>query len=283
MKTPDQIAVRLYVRAREDFQAMRKAMDNRLGRTATGKSQKLKEERYFTLEDVENFNSIALEARRNEKAIEKMLKKVLKRFPIWTDWLITVKGVGEIAASWIIGSFDINKADTVSKMWQYAGLNPGLIRGKKRIAVEKYKPEMGEILEIIEQEGKKKDYIILTRELVRGDKATPGFVLPYNKSLKTALVGVLAPGFIKAKSEYAARYYYPYKARLEQEDNPVDSIGNKDEGKAWKDVKTGHRDNAAKRYMIKMFLKDLYVAWRTMEGLSVRPPYAEEYLGKMHN
>jgi hypothetical protein len=35
--------------------------------------------------------------------------------------------------------------------------------------------------------------------------------------------------------------------------------------------------------MIKQFLKDLYVHWRTLEGLPVRQPYAEEYLGKVHS
>ena len=52
--------------------------------------------------------------------------------------------------------------------------------------------------------------------------------------------------------------------------------------KSWKDETKGHRDNAARRYMIKMFLKDLYVVWRTVEGLPVRAPYQEEYLGHKH-
>lgn len=50
----------------------------------------------------------------------------------------------------------------------------------------------------------------------------------------------------------------------------------------WKDVTPGHRDKAAKRYMIKMFIKDLYVIWRTIEGLPVREPYQVEYLGHTH-
>jgi hypothetical protein len=29
-------------------------------------------------------------------------------------------------------------------------------------------------------------------------------------------------------------------------------------------------------------LKDLYVQWRTIEGLEVREPYSAEYLGKRH-
>lgn len=41
-----------------------------------------------------------------------------------------------------------------------------------------------------------------------------------------------------------------------------------------------HRHNAAMRYMVKQFLLVLWKEWRLMEGLSIRPPYAEEYLGK---
>jgi len=283
MKTNEQLAIRMYVRAREDFQAMRKAMDARLGVKADGKKQNLKQDRVFSDIDKENFSIIALEARRQEKAVEKMLAQTLKRLPIWNEWLSKVKGVAAIAGGHILGSFDIHEATTVSKMWQYAGLNPGLVRGKIRVEVKDYKPEMGAKVRItLDENGKEEYYVVQTDKLVRGDRPTPGFILPYNKNLRTALVGVLAPGFVKCQSSYALDYYYPYKARLEQEQNPVASIGNKDEGKEWQAVSKGHRDNAAKRYMIKMFLKDLYVAWRTIEGLSVRVPYAEEFLGKVH-
>lgn len=44
-----------------------------------------------------------------------------------------------------------------------------------------------------------------------------------------------------------------------------------------------HRHNAAKRYMIKQFLLELHKQWRKLEGLEVRPPYAEEYLGIKHH
>jgi len=45
----------------------------------------------------------------------------------------------------------------------------------------------------------------------------------------------------------------------------------------------GHRDRYARRVMIKAFLRDMYVAWRTLEGLPVRPPYQQEYLGHEHS
>ncbi len=257
----DILTVRMLVRTREDFQSMRKKMDNRIGRTADGEQQNV-EQRTFRLEDLEMFKKIADDAKEKEVECEKNLKRVLKRFPIWTEYLEGIKGVGTIAAGWIIGEFDIEKATTVSKMWQFAGLNPGLVKGKKRVDHEDGKVEFVE-----------------TGEMIRGDKLTPGHVSPFNQNLRTALVGVLADGFIKQQNYYAMEFYYPYKARLEQEENTVLHVGKE---KQWKDVNKGHRDRAAKRYMIKMFLKDLYVAWRTIEGLPVRPSYQEEYLGHKH-
>lgn len=43
-----------------------------------------------------------------------------------------------------------------------------------------------------------------------------------------------------------------------------------------------HRNMAAKRYMIKMFLLELWKAWRTLEGLPVGETYAKRYLGMEH-
>jgi len=43
-----------------------------------------------------------------------------------------------------------------------------------------------------------------------------------------------------------------------------------------------HRMNMALRYMRKMFLIDLYNAWRAIEGLPIEPPYHEEKLGIYH-
>lgn len=278
MKTMDQKVIRTLVRSRMDVQAYRKASANRLGKKADGTNQNIVDERYISLEDMENFTALVDDAKAQEKKIEKMLKKSLKRFPIYNEFLKDVKGVGEIAAGWIVGEYDIEEATTVSKMWQYTGLNPGMVKGKKRIDPKKHKGEKI-CKEIKGRDGKVEALIVESDELIRGDKATPGFVLPYNKPLKTALVGVLADGFIKAKAPYALNFYYPYKMRLEQSSNEVMHMGKK---VAWKDVSKGHRDRAAKRYMIKMFLQDLYAVWRAIERLPVREPYQEEYLGHKH-
>jgi hypothetical protein len=244
-------AIRTLVRAREDFQDMRKRMDNRIGRKADGTAQDV-EEREFQAEDVENFQSIADSARAQERYIEKMLRDRLRQFKLYSDFLSQVKGVGDVSAGWIIAEYNIREATTVSKLWQFTGLNPEYVRGKKRV-----------------ENNDGTFSLVTTDEMIRGDRLTPGFVAPFNKRLRTAMVGVLADGFIKAQSPYALNYYYPYKHRLANEEG-------------WSSESPGHRDRAAKRYMIKMFLKDLYVAWRTLEGLPVRKPYQEEYLGHKH-
>ena len=260
----DILVLRILVRAREDFQAQRKRMDNRIGRKADGTDQAI-DERPFIESDLKAIVDISEGARDQEKEIEKKLKKMLNRFPIYTGWLEGVKGVGTITAAHIISTLDIEEATTVSKMWQYCGMNPGQVKGKKRV-------EKGDSFEIV-----------TTDTLVRGDKPTPGFVLPYNKTIKTVLLGVLADGFIKAQAPYAIDYYYPYKERLSHSEKTVmHGAKGKQVATAWKDVNPGRRDRAAKRYMIKMFLKDLYVMWRCIEGLPVRESYQEEYLGHKH-
>lgn len=274
----DILAVRLLVRAREDFQSMRTKMDNRIGRTAKGEQQNV-EARAFRVDDLQMFSTIADECKRQEAELEKNLKKVLKRFPIYTEYLLGVKGVGPVSAGWIIAEFNIQKATTVSKMWQFAGLNSGDVRGNKDVPASDYKPEHGEIVREYETPKAGKRVVYKTGELIRGDKLSPGFASPFNKKLRSALVEVMAAGFIKHQNFYCMEFYYPYKERLAREENEVLHVGKM---KQWKEVTLRHRDRAAKRYMVKMFLKDLYAAWREIEGLPVRAPYQEEYLGHTH-
>jgi len=280
----DKALVRILVRARENFQDMRKRMDNRMGRKANGEMQNVSN-RIFQDNDYVMISSIADAAKEQEGQVEKHLRKVLKRFPIYTEYLKSIKGVGEISAGWIISEFDIHEATTVSKMWQFAGLNPGMVRGVKRVKAGKYKEKMGEIIKTLEHESRENEYFVLTDKMVRGDKLTEGFVSPFNKRLRVALCGVLATSFVTQQAPYALEYYYPYKERLANSDRLISEIskkGGEPKDVPWNDAKPAHRDRAAQRYMIKMFIKDLYVVWRGMEGLPVRAPYAEEYLGKVH-
>lgn len=110
------------------------------------------------------------------------------------------------------------------------------------------------------------------------DKKVKGQKCTFNQFLRSKLCGVLGSSFLKCKSPYS-EYYYNMKTRLESKDWGTESKNPTDK----KRPKAGHQHKAANRYMVKMFLRDLYVAWRTLEGLEVRKPYEEEYLDKKHD
>jgi len=94
--------------------------------------------------------------------------------------------------------------------------------------------------------------------------------ITFNPFLKTKLIGVLGPSFLRCgpDNQYA-KIYYDYKRRLENH-------------ATYRDVSKGHRHSMAIRYMIKRFLADLYAAWRPLEGLPVYDPYETAKLGMDH-
>jgi len=204
-----------YVNTLYDYQKIRIALDNRI-----------RSGNYAESEHVV-FRNHAKRFEELEKEMEKEVSKILKEFGIWNHWLKDVKGIGVRTGAILISEIDIEKCDTVSGLWKYAGLNVDNGHAPKPI---------------------------------KGQK------LYYNKYFRSKLLGVLGSSFLKCNSPYR-KFYDDYK--------------NRKESTGWGKSK-GHRHNASIRYMIKMFLIDLYVAWRELKGLSVRKPYNEEY-GKGHH
>ena len=131
---------------------------------------------------------------------------------------------------------------------------------------------------------RKKEHLREVEYTDREGKPATRVGITFNPFLKTKLIGVLGPSFIKQgpdRSLYAG-LYYDYKHRMEshakwgmQHDEERDEKGRKVTSK-------GHRHNMAVRYMVKQFLIDLYKAWRALEGLEVHPPYHEAKLDMKH-
>ncbi len=278
MKQSERKSIRAMVRTLYDYQDMRIRTAGRLRLRAddSAQNEENQEDPVMAWKEIPALVDIKDESKGIELRLAKALEKEVKAQPIWEAFFEGVKGCGTLMAAVCIAEFDIERATTVSKMWQFAGLNPGEVRAKRIEKVMK-NTDTSKAIRVFENMKKEKCMIVESDIMVRGDRRTQGCVAPYNAWLRTKLVGVLADCMIKCKSPYALDFYYPYKARLEQEENCVAGGDKK-----WSDESKGHRDRAAKRYMIKMFIKDLYVAWRTLEGLSVREPYQVEYLGHRH-
>jgi hypothetical protein len=191
---------------------------------------------------------------------------VLNKIPIYTQYLQHEKGIGPAMAGVLIAYLDPHKGEHVSSFWAYAGLDvapDGLGRSRREEHLTTY--------EYIDKNGVKK-----TR---RG--------VTFNPFLKTKLVGVLAGSFQKHRAPWK-NVYGAYKHRLETDPNRIKiTVGEwKKKHKAGEEMRPywppGRIHNAAQRYMIKCFLRDLWVTWRKLEGLPITPTYHEAVQGHVH-
>ncbi|MFA6279066.1 MAG: hypothetical protein WC638_03215 [Candidatus Paceibacterota bacterium] len=166
-------------------------------------------------------------------------------------WFSRVKGVGRENIGKVIGLIDINKANSVSALWQFAGY--GVVDGK-------------------------------APKRVKG-----GGTLSYNSQLRTMcwrLGGSLMKSsgcFYDFYAEEKAKYLQRYEHRGIKI-VPASKLP-KQNGKCYEPediISEGHVHNQALRKMIKLFLACLWLVWREAEGLPTRAPYSAEYLGHTH-
>lgn len=193
---------------------------------------------------------------RHEQQHTRRLENMLADYPVWTGFLAEVRGVGPMMAAVIISEFDIHKAKYPSSLWRYAGLD----------VADDGKAQSMRAEHLVEVHYRDKN----------GQDATR-MAITFNPWLRSKLIGVLGSSFIKQSADLCRyrRVYDDYKHRLEQ--HAMYGV----EVHKIKGAK-GHRHAMAIRYMVKMFLIDLYKAWRAMEGLPVHPPYHEAKLGLKH-
>jgi Transposase IS116/IS110/IS902 family len=189
-----------------------------------------------------------LELDTQEKKHFRRLETVLKEFPVFTQFLDNVKGIGPAMAGVIISEIDIYKSKYPSSLWKYAGVDvtpTGTGRSRKEDS-------------------------LVDREYVAKDGTTKmKKSITFNPFLKTKLLGVLASSFLKTNNPIYRPIYDGYKNRLEN--HPAHAEKSK-----------GHRHNMAMRYMIKIFLINLHMEWRRIEGLPISVPYHEAKLGLVH-
>lgn len=199
---------------------------------------------YTELVMIANYNDlIAVEDR-----LYKEIDHLLEYFDIYNEFLKPIKGCGTAMSGVIISEIDIEKAMYPSSLWKYAGVD---------------------VAEDGRGRSKRKEHLVKKKYINKKGEEAEKNSITYNPWLKTKLLGVLGPSFIKQANEPYSEIYYNYKHRLEHH-------------KIYKDVSKGHRHNMSIRYMMKQFLVDLYDRWRKLEGLPVSETYAESKLKLEH-
>lgn len=195
----------------------------------------------------------------SEESYKKVLEANIKDHPVFTGFLSQVKGCGPMMSANIIAYLDPYKARHASSFRKYAGLDVVTTKDKDGNPVV---DGDGNIVTHGRKMGDTEDYEYIDKN---GNKAIKKG-LTYNPKLKSKLIGVLASGIIKAKDPVYTKIYYDYKLRLENHPKH-------------KDKSAAHRNNMALRYMIQKFLSNLWVYWRTLEGLEVTESYEVAKLG----
>lgn len=190
-----------------------------------------------------------------EEQVFKDIKVFLEKFPIWTEFMQDIPGIGPAIAGIIISEIDISKAKYASSLHKYCGLDVVITDDGTG-----------------EARGRKKHHLVDSTYIDSEGHEQTKKGLSYKPFLKTKLLGVLAGSFLKAGASDKNKYekcYRNYKHRI------LNDPRHKEKTKA-------HINNMALRYAVKMFIIDLYAKWRELEGLEVFPPYHEAKLGLKH-
>jgi hypothetical protein len=205
---------------------------------------------------------IALE--RQEAKQFRDLTGTLEEIPIYNHYLKHVTGVGPAMAGVLIAYLNPHKARHASSFNKYAGLDVEKGSGRSR----------------------REEHLVQREYIDKNGETKTRMGVTYNPFLKTKLMGVLGPSFLRSKSPQWRPVYDGYKHRLETDASreKVTSAQwkkrwGKDKEEARKLWTPGRIHTASTRYMVKMFLQELWAKWRTLEGLPVTKPYAEAKLG----
>lgn len=186
-----------------------------------------------------------VESERQEKYLQSVIKSIVEQIPIYSEHLVNERGCGPTIAAILISEIDIDEARHVSSLWKYAGVDVVNGHGRSKRAED-----------LVEREYVDKNGDVKTKKGIS-----------YNPFLKTKLCGVFASCFIKAGGPYR-EIYDQAKVRYTN---------------AHPDFSVAHINNMAKRYAVKMFLKNLWNKWRALEGYPPEPDYWEQYIsGRAH-
>lgn len=81
---------------------------------------------------------------QSELYLKKKIMSIIKTKPIWTKWLVDVKGIGPCIAGGLVAWLDPHRANHASSFWKYAGLavNHGEADRRKRGEKISYNPKL---------------------------------------------------------------------------------------------------------------------------------------------
>ena len=184
-----------------------------------------------------------------------LVQKEVEKHPVYQEFLSKIPYCGTLMSAVLLSTFDIRKARHMSAFWKYAGLDCVI------------NPETGESIARTMRKATMEDVEYIDKNGELKTRKSIG----YNPTLQGKLLGVLGPMFIKYNTCYRkfyddARNRYMRRAQVTGERITKMQISKR-----------------AIRHMMQVFVQDLWIAWRKVEGYPYEPGYFEVYLaGRPH-
>jgi len=206
-----------------------------------------------------------------EKTIVKYIRSVVREFPIYTQWLKYVVGVGDVLAAGLIAGIKTPaRFSNISKLWHYCGQHvvDGEAPSRRKGAKVDWNPFMRTLCwKLGESFVKTKGFYRSAYDRFRGveeRKSEEGIIRPIDKCIG----------------------YVP------KDDKVIEVVGDKPLTKSkieklkkmgYAELRVGmtkaHIHARAKRKTVKLFIAHLWHKWREIEGLPITKPYAHALLG----
>ncbi len=225
--------------------------ENALGVKRNGEQQKIVNERSLTVGYRNWMNFKIDEVGELLSETEKSIKNIVKELPTWTEHYCNVKGIAHLTIGYLEAKVDLEIATKNGK-----------------VVISKVQRHCGY--------GNSED-----RQPGKGNKRQ------FDKGLKTQIY-TTGLSLMQSRNTIGHKYGIFYDNRRTRTSNSEKLVKENQKGGGvkevmWKDAKKQHQMDDAIRIMLKEVIKDYVLIRAELEGRKVRPPYAEEYLGKKHS
>lgn len=251
-----------------------------------------------------------------EKFIDGEIAKLTGTHPAY-PWFSRIKGIGKENIGNVVGLIDIDKDDTASSLWKFAGFDVQNGKAPKRQKGVKltYNSQLrsmcwrlgSSLLKAgLRQRCHKCGHLFGSDHDYKNDPYDEGCPKCGSTIFSQVAVSKFAEYYVKEKEKYYQKYTNKgFKIMPTPSGRVCPECGKEVKEKATKYcpnivngekcgtlltkkqepegvIFEGHLHNMALRKMIKLFLSLLWVTWRKAKGLPTRVPYPKEYLGHDH-
>lgn len=204
-----------------------------------------------------NYLAMHAEMQNIEDRTIAMIKSHVHEHPMWERFFEGIDGCGELSAAYILAKLDPFKARHPSAFVRYAGMD---VRRNEETGKD---------------EGTNKSHTRPTVFIDKNGEVKVTNTLGYDPILKSRILGILVPSFIKCRKGVYCKMYYDFKNYYA---NRPDLQEEFKKGKG----KSAHK--MAIRKVGYCFLVDTWKAWRQYYGLPLNGgSYGEAKLKIIHN